>query len=148
MIRRPPRSTLFPYTTLFRSVDGGLGGTDTLQGAALSNATLTSSAATNEFGGTITGVSGGFSNIDTLNASGTLTGGNFTATWTTASATSGTYVVGTDTLTFSGMGTWTGGAGNDTFNLGHSVATVNGGNGNNTYNVNAVIDRKSTRLNS
>src|SRR3712207_8497814 len=24
MIRRPPRSTLFPYTTLFRSVDGCL----------------------------------------------------------------------------------------------------------------------------
>src|SRR3712207_9302162 len=24
MIRRPPRSTLFPYTTLFRSVDGAL----------------------------------------------------------------------------------------------------------------------------
>src|SRR2546430_15603497 len=24
MIRRPPRSTLFPYTTLFRSVAGGL----------------------------------------------------------------------------------------------------------------------------
>src|SRR3989440_10643924 len=24
MIRRPPRSTLFPYTTLFRSADGGL----------------------------------------------------------------------------------------------------------------------------
>src|SRR3712207_7643321 len=24
MIRRPPRSTLFPYTTLFRSVVGGL----------------------------------------------------------------------------------------------------------------------------
>src|SRR2546429_6880438 len=24
MIRRPPRSTLFPYTTLFRSVKGGL----------------------------------------------------------------------------------------------------------------------------
>src|SRR2546430_8262620 len=24
MIRRPPRSTLFPYTTLFRSGDGGL----------------------------------------------------------------------------------------------------------------------------
>src|SRR3712207_8662182 len=33
MIRRPPRSTLFPYTTLFRSVDpeelrGGQGGAD------------------------------------------------------------------------------------------------------------------------
>src|SRR5256885_6228912 len=25
MIRRPPRSTLFPYTTLFRSVAGGTG---------------------------------------------------------------------------------------------------------------------------
>src|SRR2546430_16035362 len=25
MIRRPPRSTLFPYTTLFRSVDDGQG---------------------------------------------------------------------------------------------------------------------------
>src|SRR2546428_6443171 len=25
MIRRPPRSTLFPYTTLFRSPDDGLG---------------------------------------------------------------------------------------------------------------------------
>src|SRR3712207_8381134 len=25
MIRRPPRSTLFPYTTLFRSLDGGVG---------------------------------------------------------------------------------------------------------------------------
>src|ERR1035441_9674829 len=24
MIRRPPRSTLFPYTTLFRSVDSGV----------------------------------------------------------------------------------------------------------------------------
>src|SRR3712207_9003834 len=24
MIRRPPRSTLFPYTTLFRSIDAGL----------------------------------------------------------------------------------------------------------------------------
>src|SRR2546422_9241394 len=28
MIRRPPRSTLFPYTTLFRSVDGLLGDLD------------------------------------------------------------------------------------------------------------------------
>src|SRR3712207_7923886 len=25
MIRRPPRSTLFPYTTLFRSIDASLG---------------------------------------------------------------------------------------------------------------------------
>src|SRR2546429_3135935 len=27
MIRRPPRSTLFPYTTLFRSQSNGVGGT-------------------------------------------------------------------------------------------------------------------------
>src|SRR2546429_7314784 len=30
MIRRPPRSTLFPYTTLFRSVWGRLGGPDSI----------------------------------------------------------------------------------------------------------------------
>src|SRR5256885_2786294 len=29
MIRRPPRSTLFPYTTLFRSHDVGIGATAT-----------------------------------------------------------------------------------------------------------------------
>src|SRR3712207_6955600 len=36
MIRRPPRSTLFPYTTLFRSVDeeGGHGGIDAAGEAA------------------------------------------------------------------------------------------------------------------
>src|SRR5688572_31803225 len=37
MIRRPPRSTLFPYTTLFRSVPdgrGARGGLVVLQGAA------------------------------------------------------------------------------------------------------------------
>src|SRR2546422_1980117 len=28
MIRRPPRSTLFPYTTLFRSASGGLSPAD------------------------------------------------------------------------------------------------------------------------
>src|SRR3712207_8455117 len=32
MIRRPPRSTLFPYTTLFRSTLTGLGGNDNLNG--------------------------------------------------------------------------------------------------------------------
>src|SRR3712207_3389449 len=32
MIRRPPRSTLFPYTTLFRSVGDGLDGLDGAEG--------------------------------------------------------------------------------------------------------------------
>src|SRR2546430_16580964 len=31
MIRRPPRSTLFPYTTLFRSDDGGAAGPQPFQ---------------------------------------------------------------------------------------------------------------------
>src|SRR2546430_4143830 len=37
MIRRPPRSTLFPYTTLFRSYDQiNIAGTVNLSGATLS----------------------------------------------------------------------------------------------------------------
>src|SRR2546427_8083291 len=35
MIRRPPRSTLFPYTTLFRSAHGGRGAVLGDEGAAL-----------------------------------------------------------------------------------------------------------------
>src|SRR3989442_6328639 len=34
MIRRPPRSTLFPYTTLFRSIVGIKSGTTTIRAAA------------------------------------------------------------------------------------------------------------------
>src|SRR2546426_4756105 len=34
MIRRPPRSTLFPYTTLFRSRDRGAGGEGSAAGGA------------------------------------------------------------------------------------------------------------------
>src|SRR3989475_8041784 len=33
MIRRPPRSTLFPYTTLFRSLGGLVGGVGAVAGA-------------------------------------------------------------------------------------------------------------------
>src|SRR2546430_7632869 len=36
MIRRPPRSTLFPYTTLFRSVHQALEAADTLQAQGIS----------------------------------------------------------------------------------------------------------------
>src|SRR3712207_7903685 len=35
MIRRPPRSTLFPYTTLFRSRCGGSGGLSSLSSLSL-----------------------------------------------------------------------------------------------------------------
>src|SRR3712207_8154841 len=34
MILRPPRSTLFPYATLFRSIDGSNSGHDTILGLA------------------------------------------------------------------------------------------------------------------
>src|SRR5256885_8525593 len=43
MIRRPPRSTLFPYTTLFRSVQPGLG--QALSGKGRTSAMSTSIAA-------------------------------------------------------------------------------------------------------
>src|SRR2546422_10643899 len=39
MIRRPPRSTLFPYTTLFRSYLGGDGDRGLVDGAAHDGAT-------------------------------------------------------------------------------------------------------------
>src|SRR5258708_10383232 len=47
MIRRPPRSTLFPYTTLFRS-GGGLSGTlyNYDPGSGASTTTITSGTAT------------------------------------------------------------------------------------------------------
>src|SRR2546422_4607723 len=35
MIRRPPRSTLFPYTTLFRSINGQLGSANSLYNSFL-----------------------------------------------------------------------------------------------------------------
>src|SRR5256885_12096047 len=38
MIRRPPRSTLFPYTTLFRSLPSDLFSRDTFPGTADSSA--------------------------------------------------------------------------------------------------------------
>src|SRR5256885_8507862 len=54
MIRRPPRSTLFPYTTLFRSVDlgrvdpGALGGRPRLQHSCLRLGGLRSEEHTSE----------------------------------------------------------------------------------------------------
>src|SRR3712207_7505227 len=35
MIRRPPRSTLFPYTTLFRSTPGGFGASEDFNNGAV-----------------------------------------------------------------------------------------------------------------
>src|SRR5687768_18232635 len=45
MIRRPPRSTLFPYTTLFRSIQGGKGEVGFTLGDSLAAAVLGSTDA-------------------------------------------------------------------------------------------------------
>src|SRR3712207_6909116 len=65
MIRRPPRSTLFPYTTLFRSAAGG-------------TAVATGTAA----GGTA--VATGTADLGTAVATGTVAGSTAVATGTTA----------------------------------------------------------------
>src|SRR3712207_7015425 len=45
MIRRPPRSTLFPYTTLFRSPDSGLRRTSWMSTALAMSGIITGNAA-------------------------------------------------------------------------------------------------------
>jgi hypothetical protein len=120
-------------SALTGSVNGGAAATDTLQGAALSNATLTVAGPAHGFSGTISGVSAGFQNIDTLNATGTLTGANTTATWTGSVSNAGSYTDGSNTLTFSGFGNLTGGTGNDTFNVVNITGNLVGGDGTNTY---------------
>src|SRR5258708_31142448 len=55
MIRRPPRSTLFPYTTLFRSTgDTGATGDTGLTGATGSTGPTGATGATGAAGGAIT----------------------------------------------------------------------------------------------
>src|SRR5260370_4503032 len=51
MIRRPPRSTLFPYTTLFRSSTLDLDGVDSISGGALGNAGTVDATGTNALHG-------------------------------------------------------------------------------------------------
>src|SRR5258707_9055359 len=54
MIRRPPRSTLFPYTTLFRSrADEALGETARLIGIAVANLSLVLDPSLVVLGGTL-----------------------------------------------------------------------------------------------
>src|SRR2546430_12103240 len=73
MIRRPPRSTLFPYTTLFRSTGGasanitcgGAGASTTLPSVTLNNLTINRANGINlggdvTVGGTLTLTAGAF----------------------------------------------------------------------------------------
>src|SRR5438477_7972914 len=52
MIRRPPRSTLFPYTTLFRSLIVGLGGGSSMDTAKGVNFLLTNGGSMADYHGT------------------------------------------------------------------------------------------------
>src|SRR5688572_32585238 len=54
MIRRPPRSTLFPYTTLFRSLDHRRGPLDDLAGRYLAHQLVGQQANPRGHGGTVT----------------------------------------------------------------------------------------------
>src|SRR2546425_5048393 len=75
MMRRPPRSTLFPYTTLFRSVNvnGGTFPTAVLiSGGTLQGTGTTFTGAVTWTAGTITGA-GNFTFNNTLAISGAAT---------------------------------------------------------------------------
>ena len=80
----------------------GGAGSDSLTG--VSAVVLTSSDATNGYGGTATGVSGGFSGINSLTGTGQITGRDADSTWTLQA--SSTYSDGTGgALTISGFTT-------------------------------------------
>jgi hypothetical protein len=113
---------------------GGLVPIDTLQGAALSNATLTVPGPAHGFSGTITGVSAGFSNIDTLAATGTLTGANVATTWTGNLNTGATLASGANTLNVSGFTNAVGGTAADTFTNVTAAGTLSDPGGTTTTN--------------
>src|SRR5260221_6691119 len=133
MIRRPPRSTLFPYTTLFRSAANGTA-TDVMEA-------YVRDAGGNPKGGevvTFAGTAGVKLNGGAAGASATCTTGTSGATLgicsiTATSTASGTYSIATSIPAGTLGGTFTVGA--------------------NAYSPSAaqihfVRDRKSTRLNS
>src|SRR5256885_14650312 len=81
MMRRPPRSTLFPYTTLFRSGSGtitGGGGADTVSATKDANFTLSNTALTSSDGMSLM-----LSGIGTANLTGGASANTFNvSSWT------------------------------------------------------------------
>ncbi|HKI37673.1 MAG TPA: calcium-binding protein, partial [Gemmataceae bacterium] len=122
--------TLSPGVTLTGSITGGAG-SDTLN--VPGNVTLTGSGTTG-FTGSNANISGGFSGIDVLGGSGTLSGENPTSTWALGSPQ--TYSDGAHTLTFSGYSGLRTGTGNNTFTVTvASAVSITAGSGINTLNV-------------
>src|SRR5260370_12115867 len=73
MIRRPPRSTLFPYTTLFRSNSCGNFVTGDNAGASVGNTLTVKQGFTNNGSLIMYGSASNGGPRDTLNVTGTLT---------------------------------------------------------------------------
>src|SRR5438477_12195553 len=98
MIRRPPRSTLFPYTTLFRSLSGNPGGAVYASGTDLrvSDTTFTGNT-TPDSGGAIILDGGTATLVNT-----TVGGATFAAGNTAAKAGGGIWVVNGGSLTMTG----------------------------------------------
>ena len=122
--------------TLTGSVAGQATG-GTLLGVV--NATLTATGATTGFNGSSTEVSLGFSDINTINGTGTLQGLNTVSTWD-VDANIYTDTVSTRTLNHSGFATLQGGSAIDTFNV-SALATKNlaGGDGVDVFNLDAAL---------
>src|SRR5256885_12359288 len=103
MMRRPPRSTLFPYTTLFRSGSGtitGGGGADTVSATKDANFTLSNTALTSSDGMSLM-----LSGIGTANLTGGASANTFNvSSWTGTANLDGAAGGGVVNLTPSGFG--------------------------------------------
>jgi hypothetical protein len=131
--------TISVNATVTGVVDGGAG-SDTLNVGG--DVTLTTSTA-NGYSGTNANIGGGFSGINTLNGTGTLTGENTASTWSLngASATYDDQTGVAPPLAFAGYSTLQGGTGVDAFTVAVAgyTATLNGGAGNDTFVVNGTL---------
>ncbi|MBN2592666.1 MAG: hypothetical protein JXA81_04090, partial [Sedimentisphaerales bacterium] len=121
------------------SVDGEAAG-GTLSGSQIADVAITGPSGTIGVSGTNGGVSGGFSNINTITGSGagTLTGSNNASTW--ALGATKTYTDAAGVATFSGFGTLQGGTAIDTFNVtAATTADLKGGGGVDVFNIGAAL---------
>ena len=112
---------------------------DTLRVATDNAAATLSGADSDGFGGTITGVSGTFDGMNTLNATGTMTevlnGADLLSVW---DWTADTVLTNGQTLTHTGFDTLNGGSAMDTFNLSDNAAVdINGGGGDDKLSITA-----------
>src|SRR3989442_13398162 len=113
MIRRPPRSTLFPYTTLFRSIS-----TASVSDAALASKCATTPVSTQ----TYTGPTAIFTD---QSSTGTLSDFSATISWGDSSSSAGTITGGPGNTPYTVSGTHTY-ASTGTFSITTSIKDVGG----------------------